>query len=98
MNSGVTSSSTADNPRLFPRIRRDCKEWRKRYAMRTGLKDPLSIELIFVWKAVYQDERYPSSFRIFAYLATVRGVTFTNAGSFRIQSAIFMNLDPSRHI
>ncbi|WP_240463683.1 hypothetical protein [Paenibacillus apiarius] len=31
-------TSTADNPRLFPRIRRDSKEWRKRYALRTGVE------------------------------------------------------------
>jgi hypothetical protein len=29
-------TSTADNPRLFPRIRRDSKDWSKRYALRTG--------------------------------------------------------------
>jgi len=31
-------TSTADNPRLFPRIRRDSKQWRKRYALRTGVE------------------------------------------------------------
>jgi hypothetical protein len=31
-------TSTADNPRLFPRIRRDSKEWRVLYAMRTGVE------------------------------------------------------------
>src|SRR5690606_30054847 len=29
-------TSTKKNPRLFPRIKRDSKEWRKRYALRTG--------------------------------------------------------------
>lgn len=31
-------TSTSDNPRLFPRIRRDSKEWRKRYAKRTAVE------------------------------------------------------------
>lgn len=31
-------TSTSDNPRLFPRIRRDSKEWRTRYAKRTGVE------------------------------------------------------------
>jgi len=31
-------TATADNPRLFPRIRRDSKEWRARYASRTGVE------------------------------------------------------------
>lgn len=29
-------TSTKNNPRLFPRVKRDSKEWRKRYALRTG--------------------------------------------------------------
>jgi len=31
-------TSTTDNPRFFPRIRRDSKEWRIRYAKRTGVE------------------------------------------------------------
>ena len=31
-------TSTKDNPRLFPRVRRDSKEWRKRYSLRTGIE------------------------------------------------------------
>ena len=31
-------TSTSDNPRLFPRIRRDSKEWRNRYKLRTGVE------------------------------------------------------------
>jgi len=31
-------TSTADNPRLFTRIRRDSKDWKKRYAARTGVE------------------------------------------------------------
>lgn len=31
-------TATKDNPRLFPRIKRDSKEWRKRYALRTGVE------------------------------------------------------------
>lgn len=31
-------TSTTDNPRLFPRIRRDSKEWRKHYALRTSVE------------------------------------------------------------
>lgn len=31
-------TSTKDNPRLFPRIRRDSKEWKERYALRTGVE------------------------------------------------------------
>lgn len=31
-------TSTKDNPRLFPRIRRDSEEWRQRYALRTGVE------------------------------------------------------------
>lgn len=29
-------TSTKNNPRLFPRVKRDSKEWYKRYALRTG--------------------------------------------------------------
>ncbi len=29
-------TSTGENPRLFPRLRRDSKEWRERYKLRTG--------------------------------------------------------------
>ncbi|WP_144941627.1 DDE transposase [Paenibacillus sp. 32O-W] len=31
-------TSTKDNPRFFPRIRRDSKEWTERYALRTGVE------------------------------------------------------------
>jgi len=31
-------TSTKDNPRLFPRVKRDSKEWYKRYALRTGVE------------------------------------------------------------
>lgn len=31
-------TSTKDNPRLFPRIKRDSKEWNKRYSLRTGVE------------------------------------------------------------
>jgi hypothetical protein len=31
-------TSTTDNPRWFPRIRRDSKEWKTRYALRTGVE------------------------------------------------------------
>ncbi len=31
-------TSTKDNPRLFPRVKRDSKEWDKRYALRTGVE------------------------------------------------------------
>jgi hypothetical protein len=31
-------TSTKDNPRLFPRVKRDSKEWRTRYALRTGVE------------------------------------------------------------
>lgn len=31
-------TSTKDNPRLFPRVKRDSKEWHKRYALRTGVE------------------------------------------------------------
>nr|WP_245590402.1 DDE transposase [Aneurinibacillus terranovensis] len=31
-------TSTADNPRLFPRVPRDSKEWRNRYKLRTGVE------------------------------------------------------------
>uniref|UniRef100_A0A1S2LEN0 Transposase DDE domain-containing protein n=1 Tax=Anaerobacillus isosaccharinicus TaxID=1532552 RepID=A0A1S2LEN0_9BACI len=31
-------TATKDNPRLFPRIKRDSKEWRKRYSLRTGVE------------------------------------------------------------
>ncbi|WP_096181371.1 DDE transposase [Effusibacillus lacus] len=31
-------TSTTDNPRLFPRVRRDSKEWKQRYALRTGVE------------------------------------------------------------
>lgn len=31
-------TATKDNPRLFPRIKRDSKEWFKRYALRTGVE------------------------------------------------------------
>ncbi|MBA9087375.1 hypothetical protein FHR92_003859 [Fontibacillus solani] len=31
-------TSTANNPRLFPRIRRDSREWKERYALRTGVE------------------------------------------------------------
>lgn len=31
-------TSTADNPRLFPRVKRDSKQWYKRYALRTGVE------------------------------------------------------------
>jgi hypothetical protein len=29
-------TSTGENPRLFPRVRRDSKEWRQRYKLRTS--------------------------------------------------------------
>lgn len=31
-------TSTKDNPRLFPRVKRDSREWKKRYALRTGVE------------------------------------------------------------
>lgn len=31
-------TSTKDHPRLFPRVKRDSKEWYKRYALRTGVE------------------------------------------------------------
>jgi hypothetical protein len=31
-------TSTKNNPRLFPRVKRDSKEWRKRFALRTGVE------------------------------------------------------------
>ena len=31
-------TSTKDNPRLFPRVKRDSKEWYKRYSLRTGVE------------------------------------------------------------
>lgn len=31
-------TATKDNPRLFPRVKRDSKEWYKRYALRTGVE------------------------------------------------------------
>lgn len=31
-------TSTKDNPRLFPRVKRDSKEWYRRYALRTGVE------------------------------------------------------------
>lgn len=31
-------TATKDNPRLFPRIKRDSQEWRKRYSLRTGVE------------------------------------------------------------
>lgn len=31
-------TSTKDNPRLFPRVKRDSKEWRIRYSLRTGVE------------------------------------------------------------
>lgn len=31
-------TSTSDNPRLFPRIRRNSREWRNRYKLRTGVE------------------------------------------------------------
>lgn len=31
-------TSTKDNPRLFPRVKRDSKEWFKRYSLRTGVE------------------------------------------------------------
>lgn len=31
-------TATSDNPRLFPRLRRDSKEWRARYKLRTGVE------------------------------------------------------------
>ena len=31
-------TSTKDNPRLFPGVKRDSKEWHQRYALRTGVE------------------------------------------------------------
>lgn len=31
-------TSTKDNPRFFPRVKRDSKEWYRRYALRTGVE------------------------------------------------------------
>lgn len=31
-------TSTKDNPHLFPRVKRDSKEWRVRYALRTAVE------------------------------------------------------------
>ncbi|MCP1358932.1 hypothetical protein [Aneurinibacillus migulanus] len=31
-------TSTKDNPRLFPRVKRNSKEWYKRYSLRTGVE------------------------------------------------------------
>lgn len=31
-------TSTADNPRLFPRVRRDSKEWKQSYSLRSGVE------------------------------------------------------------